>query len=184
MGNGYDFFQLFFGPQTMNSSTTKSWSKHLPWKQWDHVRHSLYTPDGDHFYTKPRGADFIDFFANKKLCPKVHFEFEDFDGEMIVATCMIEEREWCKGSGWFKWLRWFAKPKIRRSLDLAFSAEVGKGGIIGHGIDMLPDESPMEAFRRYCAKEHDARQSRKYKLRFIGPCEAPKKECSGASFAI
>src|SRR5437879_2715104 len=25
------FFQLFLGPQTHDSTTTKSWSKHLPW---------------------------------------------------------------------------------------------------------------------------------------------------------
>src|SRR6185503_5306114 len=52
MGNGYDFFQCFFGPQTHNSSTTKSWSKHLPWKMWNHVRHSIYMPDGTHFATE------------------------------------------------------------------------------------------------------------------------------------
>ena len=180
MGNGYNFFQFFFGPQTHDSSTTKSWSKHLPWKQWDHVRHSLYTPTGEHFYTESRGADFREFFGKKEECPKVHFGFEDYDGEPIVATCLIEEREWHKGSGWFKWLRWFSVPKIRRSLDLAFSAEVGpekgswKGGTVGHGIEMLPGESPLSAFQRYCMKTHE-RKGRKYLLRFIGPCAPPKQ---------
>lgn len=179
MGNGYDFFQCFFGPQTHDSSTTKSWSKHLPWKQWDHVRHSLYTPTGEHFYTEPRRSDFREYFEKKEQCPKVHFGFEDYDGELIVATCCVEEREWHKGSGWFKWLRWFSEPKIRRDLDLAFSAEVGpekgswKGGTVGHGIDMLPGESPKEAFQRYCAKTHE-RKGRQYKLRFIGPCAPPR----------
>lgn len=178
MGNGYDFFQCFFGPQTHDSSTTKRWSKHLPWKQWDCVRHSLHTPDGTHFYTEVRGADFREYFDRKSECPKVHFGFEDFDGELIVATCMIEEREWHKGSGWFKWLRRFAKPKIRRSLDIDFSEEVGpekgswKGGTIGHGIDMLPNESPTQAFQRYCAKSHE-RKGRQYQLRFIGKCAPP-----------
>ncbi len=178
MGNGYDFLQCFFGPQTHDSSTTKSWSKHLPWKQRDHVRHSLYTPTGAHFYTERRGADFREFFDKKEECPKVHFGFEDADGELIVATCCIEEREWHKGSGWFKWLRWFYAPKICRSLDLAFSAEVGpgkgswKGGTIGHGIDMLPGESPKEAFQRYCATDH-RHKGRQYNLRFIGACNPP-----------
>lgn len=179
MGNGYDFLQCFFGPQTLDSSTTKSWSKHLPWKQWDHVRHSLYTPTGEHFYTQPRGADYMDFFEKKDECPKVHFRFEDCDGELIVATCCIEEREWRKGSGWFRWLRRFSTPKVCRSLDLAFSAEVGpgkgswKGGTIGHGIDMLPGESPKEAFQRYCSKSHE-RKGQQYSLRFIGPCDSPR----------
>lgn len=179
MGNGYDFFQCFLGPQTHDSSTTKSWSKHLPWKQWDCVRHSLYTSTGGHFYTEQRRSDFRVFFDAKEKCPKVHFGFEDYDGELIVATCCIEEREWHKGSGWFKWLRWFSAPKICRSLDLAFSAEVGpekgswKGGTVGHGIDLLPGESPKEAFQRYCAKTHE-RKGRQYNLRFIGPCAPPR----------
>lgn len=179
MGNGYDFLQCFFGPQTDDSSTTKSWAKHLPWKQWDYVRHSLYTPTGEHFHTETRGADFREFFRQKEQCPKVHFGFEDYDGELIVATCMIEEREWHKGSAWFKWLRLFSAPKIRRDLDIAFSAEVGpekgswKGGTVGHGIDMLPGECPKEAFQRYCAKTHE-RKGRQYKLRFIGPCAPPQ----------
>lgn len=186
MGNGYDFLQLFLGPQTHDSSTTKSWAKHLPWKQWSNVRHSFYTPAGDHFYTEPPGSGFVEFLDKKEECPKSHFGFEDYDGEMIVATCTIEEREWHKGSGWFKWLRWFSDPKIRRCLDLKFSAEVGtekgswKGGTIGHGIDMLPGESPKEAFQRYCAKTHE-RKGRKYKLRFIGPCEAPRPKVKCAT---
>lgn len=180
MGNGYDFLQIFFGPQTHDSSTTKSWSKHLPWKQWSHVRHSLYTPTGEHFYTEVRGADFRDFFAKREDCPQSHFGFVDYDGEFIVATCTIEEREWHKGEGWFKWLRWFSTPKVVRSLDLRFSAEVGpekgswKGGTIGHGIDMLSGESPQRAFQRYCAKVHE-RKGKKYTLRFIGPCDNPNK---------
>jgi len=178
MGNGYDFLQFFFGPQTDDSSTTKSWSKHFPWKQWDCVRHSLYSPNGEHFYTEPRRGDFRDFLRKKEECQKAHFGFEDYDGELIVATCCIEELEWHKGSGRFKWLRWFSAPKIRRILDLKFSSEVGpekgswKGGTLGHGIDMLLGESPKEAFQRYCAKNHwGSRQ--KFKIRFIGPCSPP-----------
>jgi len=179
MGNGYDFLQFFFGPQTNDSLTTKIWSKHLPWKQWDHVRHSLYTPTMQHFYTKQRNSDFRVFFDAKEKCPKSYFEFQDYDGEPMVATCCVEEREWHKGSGWFKWLRWFYAPKIRRSLDLSFSSEVGtgkgswKGGIVGHGIDMLPGESTKEAFQRYCSKTHE-RKGRKYNLLFIGPCAGPR----------
>lgn len=182
MGNGYDFFQCFFGPQTHDSTTQKSWSKHLSWKQWDHVRLSIYTPTGELFYTKPKGADFREFFSKKEQCPKAHFGFEDSDGELIVATCVIEEREWHKGSGLFTWLRWFSSPKIRRSLNLSFSAEVGpekgswKGGTTGHGIEMLPAETPRQAFERYCAKEHDARYGRKFRLRFVGPCQPPNLE--------
>lgn len=181
MGNGYDFLQLHFGAQTHDSSTTMDWCCHLPWKQSPCVRNSVYAPDGTHFATEPRGRDrnFFEWMEMKERCPASHFGFEDYDGEMIVATCVIEEREWHRGEGWFKWLRWFYPAQIRRSLNLQFSAEVGpekgswKGGTTGHGIDMLPNETPRQAFERYCAKEHDARHGRKFRIRFVGPCDAP-----------
>lgn len=187
MGNGYDFLQVFLGPQTHDSQTTKNWCTHLPWKQWDCVRHSIYTPTGEHFYTEPHWkirrklpdrAQF-EFFERKEACPASYFGFEDFDDEMIVAICKIEEREWRKGIRWFSWLKYFARPMIRRDLDLEFTKEVGpekgswKGGTIGHSIDMLPGETPEDAFRRYCGTPHDARHGRKYGIRFIGTCPPP-----------
>jgi hypothetical protein len=180
MGAGYDFFQLKFGPQTWDSSTTKSWSKHLPWMMWDSVRTSIYSPDGAHFATQEKGK-WDAFYKLKEQCPKLHFGFEDYDGELITATCMIEEMEWHRGEGWFKWLKWFYPAKIRRSLDLKFSTEVGpekgswKGGTIGHGIDMLEGETPRQAFERYCAKDHE-RKGRSFVLKFIGPCSPPSEK--------
>lgn len=173
MGNGYDFLQVHFGAQTHDSETTMDWCKHLPWKQWDCVRSSVYAPDGAHFATEERGK-FFDFMRTKEQCPTVSFGFEDYDGEMIVATCMIEEREWHRGEGWFKWLKWFYPAEIRRSLDIKFSAEVGpekgswKGGTLGHGIDMMKGETPRQAFERYCEKPHE-RKGKTFKLRFTGP---------------
>jgi len=178
MGNGYDFLQVHFGQQSGDSRTEKSWCCHLPWKQWKSVRTSVYSPTGEHFASLERGK-FFDYMKRKEECPKCHFGFEDHDGEMIVATCSIEEHEWHRGEGWFSWLRFFYPKKIRRSLDLKFSAEVGpekgswKGGTIGHGIEMMAGETPRKAFERYCAKEHDARQGRKFRIRFIGPAAEP-----------
>lgn len=174
MGNGYDFIQVFYGPRTHSSDTTKSWSKFLPWKQWDMVRHSIYAPDGE-LFASTDGRRHLEFFPKEEACPKSSFRFQDYDGETIVASCMIEEREWHCGTGWFKWMRWFFKAKKRRSLDIKFSAEVGpdkgswKGGIIGHGIDMVDGETARDAFERYCRTEHTARHGRRYLLKFIGP---------------
>lgn len=182
MGNGYDFLQIHFGAQTNDSLTTQDWCCHLPWKQWDCVRHSMYNPDGSHYFTEPRigrRGDWDAWWSKRQTCPLVHFGFEDFDGEMIIASCHIEEREWRKGTRWFSWLRYFAKPKIRRDLSIEFDHEVGpekgswKGGTTGHGIDMLAGETPEQAFRRYCQMEHE-RKGRKYKLRFIGPSKPPE----------
>ena len=148
-----------FGRQTHDSSTEKRWGKFLPWTQWRHVRHSFCDMDGDLFAHVPDR----DWEARQKLevaCPVEIFDFMDFDGERITATTRIEEREWRFGEGWFRWLSLFRSPKIRRSLDLRFSAEVGprkgswKGGTIGHGIEMHSGELHEAAFRRYCAENN------------------------------
>lgn len=159
------FLQVFLGRQTHDSSTTQSWSKFLPWTQWRHVRTSHYNLKGEHYYTEPKGLrwgtpekEASEAFV--EACPARRFYFRDFDGEGIIATCRIDEREWRFGEGWFKWLSHFRAPKIRRSLDMRFSGETGKrkgswkGGTIGTSIEMLPGELHEAAFRRYCA-EHE-----------------------------
>lgn len=162
---GDGFLQVFLGRQTHDSSTTQSWAKHLPWTQWRHVRWSLYGIDGEHYWTEPAGArPWGDGWAQRQAiedaCPSLTFAFRDFDGEELTARTRIEEREWRFGTGMFKWLSIFRRPKVRRSLDLRFSGETGKrkgswkGGTIGHSIDMLPGEMHEAAFRRYCAA-HD-----------------------------
>jgi hypothetical protein len=46
------FLQVFLGPANARQHTTKSWSTHLPWTQWRHVRFSLYDTAGAHFWTQ------------------------------------------------------------------------------------------------------------------------------------
>lgn len=156
---------VHFGRQTNDSSTTRQWGMFLPWTQWRHVRFSLYGIDGSHFWTSTNERDWDAQRAAEERCPGVSFAFLDYDGEAITAATKIDEREWLFGTGWFKWLSLFRRPKIRRSLDIKFSAETGerkgswKGGTIGHSIDMLPCELHEAAFRRYCAE---------HKMTFVG----------------
>ena len=152
----------------MDSSTKQSWSYFLPWTQWRHVRHSFYGLQGEHVATLPdTGESYIgnpDRWKREReiadATPTRCFAFDDFDGERITATTKIEEREWRAGTGLFKWLSWFRRPKNSRSLDLRFSAEVGqrkgswKGGTIGHSIEMLPGELHNLAFQRYCGENN------------------------------
>lgn len=165
------FLQVFLGPQTHDSYTTKSWSKFLPWTEWRHVRHSLYGLDGELFYTERDGGPYprerFDRMQDaQERCPSRTFAFRDFDGEALTARTQIVEREWRFGTGWFRWLSVFRKPLIRRSLDIRFSGETGKrkgswkGGTLGTGIDMLPGELHEAAFCRYCAENN---------MTFVGP---------------
>lgn len=159
------FLQVFFGPQTDDSCTTKDWCYHLPWTQWTFHRHSLYNEAGLHYWTQSQAKDIgLDKYQELSVvrheCPSVVFQFRDFDGELVEARTQIEEREWHRGTGAFKWLRWVWPSRVDRSLELKFSSEVGprkgswKGGTVGHGIRMLPNELHKGAFLRYCA-EHN-----------------------------
>ncbi len=168
------FLSVYFGRETMDSSTDQRWGYFLPWTQWRHVRHALYDLKGVLYETIPEKADWDTRKLIEKGCPTARFSFEDYDGQCIVATTRIEEREWRFGAGYFKWLSWFRRPKISRALDISFSDEVGpekgswKGGTIGHSIEMLPGELHEAAFRRYCEQEHRAK-GRRYRIKFLMP---------------
>lgn len=133
------------------------WSCFLPWNEWNLVRRRLYD-DKMEMYSACNRYSFYD--ENKMLCPKVKFYIRDYDGVEIVATTHIEELEWARGKKPFRWLRWFVKNKVRRSLEIWFDQELGsekgswKGGTLGHGITMLPGEDHETAFKRYCAQGH------------------------------
>lgn len=172
------FLNVNFGRSTMDSSTEQRWGYFLPWQSWRHVRHSLYDLSGKHLLDLPqfqRGESSEQWNARweaettaKAAQPKAYFQFLDYDAEAIKAECNIEEREWRRGTGWWKWLSLFYARKIDRSLMLSFSSEVGrkkgswKGGTVGHAVSMEPGETPEAAFRRYCKQQE---------LVFIGPCE-------------
>lgn len=160
------------GGACMDSRIQQQWGCFLPWTQWRHVRHSLYGLNGEHIWTETKGSKWEAYREAKDACPVAKFTFMDFDGHELIATTRIEEREWRFGVGWFKWLSLFRHPKIRRSLDIEFSGETGpekgswKGGTVGTGIDMLPDEDHEAAFRRYCAQQHRSKYQ-KYSVKFL-----------------
>lgn len=170
---------VHYGPQTHDSITTRNKVLWIPWRQLRHERFSLYGLAGEQVWTQRDRADMRgmeQFEAQRRaeaVCPKAVFQFVDYDGKNILATTHIQEREWRHGTGWFRWLSLFRKPKISRSLDIRFSEEVGpekgswKGGTLGHGIEMLPGELHEAAFRRYCEEEHRSKSGR-FRITFVG----------------
>jgi hypothetical protein len=170
-----------YGPQTHDSETSKSKIWFYPWREHRLIRHSLYDTEHSHF------ADLPDWGARHRhgwnvrnaivdICPVAKFEFADFDGEPITATCRIEEMEWQRGKGIWR-LLYFGRNKISRTFDVRFSSEVGKrkgswkGGTIGHSGDIDSTETIEAAFRRYCQREG---------LRFIGKLGAELPSGSAA----
>lgn len=165
---GFSVFEgsihLHYGPQTHDSETTKSKCWFFPWREHTIVRHSLYDTEGQHFADMPLGSSLRHRHnwtvqqAIEAACPVARYQFSDFDGEVITATCRIEEREWKRGKGVFQ-LLYLGRNKINRVFDVSFSSEVGKrkgswkGGTVGHSGDIASDETLEAAFRRYCERE-------------------------------
>lgn len=161
-------FNVYYGRtggSTCDSSIEQRWGCSLPWMQWRHIRHSFYGLQGEHLYDEQQGSNLGDKGwrerqAREDAVPSRIFAFKDFDSEALTVTTKIEEREWRFGTGYFKWLSVFRRPKISRSLDLSFSNETGrrkgswKGGTMGHSIEMRPGELHESAFKRYCV-EHE-----------------------------
>lgn len=162
------FLQLFLGPQTDDSKTTKNKSWFLPWTQWRFVSNSWYDCNGTHLVTLLEPKDRKDFNAHwdvqhhwEENVPKMMVPMIDESSHTeVIAALHINERRWEFGTGWFTWLRFFRKPLIRRNLNINFDKEVGpdkgswKGGLTGDSITMEPGENLEAAFNRYCAKSH------------------------------
>lgn len=169
---------VYYGRQTNDSRSTQQRGWFLPWTQWRHVRYSLYDRADALFWEQRQKNDirgmqaFSDQYEAKKACPSISFLIRDYDGQVISARTVIEEREWKRGEKWCKWLSLFYRSMVRRRLEIEFSAEVGhekgswKGGLVGTSIDMLPGELHEDAMRRYCALEHRDK-SGKYRIEFL-----------------
>ena len=168
-----------YGIQTDSSDTEKRYGFFLPWTQNTFIRRTLFNADGTFYANFPAGkgrfgnGEWDKEYAATKTVKKIHFSFLDYDLEEITASCFIEEREWHRGEKWCSWLKYLTKPMVSKNLDLQFSSEVGKrkndwkGGTLGHGITMLPDEKPIDAFMRYCIKAN---------LKFVGITVAPPQK--------
>lgn len=186
-GNGAIY--TYYGPDTGDSRTTKNKVFNMPWRNWRHVRYSLYDKQGEHFWTE-RAGDKTAWDAKRAVeqaLSKVYFQIEDYDGEMVTATTHIEEREWRFGTGLFSWLSWFRRPRIQRSLQIDFSSEIGKekgswkGGIVGHSIEMLEGEIHAEAFQRYCQQEFRSKSGTFY-ITFRGLCDDATQVANAGRF--
>ncbi|MCK9369606.1 hypothetical protein M0R04_06835 [Candidatus Dojkabacteria bacterium] len=159
-----NFITVNYGICEYDSSIDQSKSFNLGWRDHTFVRWSIYDTNQCLYghcelkgLKKWNSDEVVDMRAG---VTKLYFSFNDFDGEEIIATCLIEEREWHIGSGWFSWLHYFNKPLIRRCIDISFNKGTGsrkgswKGGTLGTGIEMQPGEAISSAFLRY-AKEHN-----------------------------
>ena len=146
---------------------SRMWS--FPWMQLRYMGQRWYDLDGklcetvsekqQREHRAKTGEYFTELLSvTEARVPKAVFLLCDYDGTEIKATTHIEEREWHRGEGWFKWLAWLTPARISRSMDISYDKEVGyekgswKGGMTGHSIELEPGELHESAMRRYCEK--------------------------------
>jgi hypothetical protein len=129
------------------------WTMYVPWSyQW--VRTSNLRKDGTWEHeTKGNIKDFYkdgweDVIWNETY-PYTYI-LKDGTVQKREATIKVEEREW--RWHWFKWLP--LTKKVRRTIAIDFNGEVGegtgswKGGTMGCGYELLPNETPLQCLRR------------------------------------
>jgi len=121
----------------------------MPW-DWDHLKHEVLRADdtwvpyiGTYEKDKEPDGRHVETFP-------YHYMLDNGEVQHRTATVFVERHEW-------RWrsLMWCPWPAIRRqSIAITFSDEVGectgswKGGVIGTGYEMRPNETPRETLRR------------------------------------
>lgn len=169
-----------YGIQTDNSSTTKSDVFFFPWKETRFVHETYYAPDGTLFrdVRQQQAQTIVDHYAESNQAkidvPKMKFIVRDSDRTLVEVETYITETEHAWGVGWCRWLSWFKKPQIERTLYLRFSTEVGsekgswKGGLMGGSISIAPGEHPQVALKRFIEKERNRLSGHRVNLTYIG----------------
>ena len=133
---------------------------HLPWEmdwvrtstlrkhgEWEHETKlpNLGNRDSKNFWDKDKWNDILFMETHS-------YQYTTKNGTIqnVQATIRIEEREW----RWrkFKWLKWI--NSISKSIEIDFSDDIGekkgswKGGTVGCGYELLPNETPFECLKR------------------------------------
>ena len=131
------------------------------WKQCNRTKKELLNIDGSLFQDLSylKGKDSYEIEKQyEEMQPSIHFDILDYDKEPIEVKARLERSTYTYGNSKLTKLimRLFKKPIIDTYLDLDFNKEVGdrkgswKGGITGHSVNLLENEDPIDAFKRYC----------------------------------
>jgi len=144
-------FWIYRGGKGNMNGGNKWWTWDIPFftKQW--VRTSILLKGGT--WEHSTKGDHKEFYEEEwKSKQKMwYYDYTDsYDGTVVGAKIYVEEREWRP-----KWLTWTNKfAKVRRTIDIDFDKEVGsrkgswKGGVVGCGYDLLPEEDPIDCIKR------------------------------------
>jgi len=144
-------FWLHKGGEGNMNGGSKWWTWNIPFLTKDWVRTSILLKDDTWEHEYPRQSK--DFYEDKwkTLIKYWQYDYTDkYDGEVIPTTICVEEREW--RPKWLKWTKLF--NTVDSSINIDFSKECGKekgswkGGTLGCGYSLLPNEKPLDCLKR------------------------------------
>lgn len=144
-------FWIYRGGKGNLDGGNKWWTWEFPFVTKEWVRTSILLKDDTWAHRTPKNRK---SFYNKEWEDRKKYWTYDYtdmyDGEIIPTTIWVEEREWRP-----KWLIWTGLfKKIHRDISVEFSKECGrekgswKGGTIGCGYKLLPNEHPLDCLKR------------------------------------
>lgn len=90
----------------------------FPWLQWELTRHTLLS-DRLEEIANLRGIDIADYSVLCQAATTIHFVIRLRCGKALNINALIEEREYRRGIGWWKWLQHFDRLKTERQLVCA-----------------------------------------------------------------
>lgn len=129
----------------------KWWTWNIPFLTKNWVRSSILLKNNTWEHeTKGNTKNFYEEKWKKQQAVWNYRYTDKYDGEIIPTTIYVEEREW--RPKWLEWTSLFAEK--RRTIDVHFSKECGKrkgswkGGTIGCGYELLPNEHPLSCIKR------------------------------------
>lgn len=150
---------LHYGRQTHSSTTDRTKHWFFPWCQWSPVKAEYLDEYRNVVHDVPAGVDEAMQLAIHEYeyeAPAYYLSVLDYDG--TTAHCQLKpvRRTWHRGTGRFKWLRFFSEPKVVMRVQLEFDRGVGpkKGGMTSHGCDWAEGFSLSMAFHKYAASRN------------------------------
>ena len=144
-------FWIYKGGKGNMGGGCKWWTFYIPFITKDWYRTSILLKDGTWEHeTKGNKKNFYkDEWKDKQAV--WDYDFTDkYDNTIIPTKIYVNEREW--RPKWLKWTKLFAK--VSTDIDVHFSKEVGKrkgswkGGTIGCGYQIRPNETPLDCLKR------------------------------------
>ena len=144
-------FWVYRGGNGNWNGGNKWWTWDIPFITTEWVRTSVLLKDDTWEHeTKGNRKEFYENEWKQKQKSWSYDFIDSYDGEVIPTTIYVEEREW--RPKWLMWTRLFAKTI--RKIDIHFLKECGKrkgsfkGGVLGCGYELLPNEEPLDCLKR------------------------------------